>query len=76
VTRTARLLTLFEVLEFVDRRTGEVRSLADPHGPPSGRQLLALWHMAALAVVHPDNEKHDFTKAQAAWAIDWLRGDG
>jgi hypothetical protein len=71
---TARLLPLHELRSFVDRRTGEVRELTDPDGAPTGRQLLALWHVGTLAIVHPDGERHVFTRAQAAGAIAWLRG--
>jgi hypothetical protein len=63
---------LGEIRSFVV--DGEERILADPDGPPTGRQLLALWHADALALVLPD-PANEFTKAQAAWAIDWARGD-
>lgn len=53
---------------------GEERLLSDPEGPPTGRQLLALWHVGALALVLPD-PFNQFTKAEAAWAIDWTRND-
>jgi hypothetical protein len=68
-------MPLHEARSFVDPRTGQLRELADPGGPPSARQLLWLWHAGALAVVFPDNESHQFTRAQAAGAIAWLRGD-
>jgi hypothetical protein len=71
---SVRLLPLHEVREFVDRRSGEVREITDPDGAPTGRQLLALWHMGALAIVFPDAERHVFSRAQAAGAIAWLRG--
>lgn len=53
---------------------GEERHLENPDGPPTGRQLLALWHADCLALVLPD-PCNEFTKAQAAWAIRWARGD-
>jgi hypothetical protein len=51
---------------------GEERTLVDPEGSPTGRQLLALWHAGALALVLPD-PWNQFTKAQAAWAIDYSK---
>lgn len=51
---------------------GELRHLENPDGPPTGRQLLALWHAGAIALVLPD-PWNQFTKAQAAWAIDWAK---
>lgn len=54
---------------------GEERFLGNPDGSPTGRQLLALWHAGALALVLPDPANELFTKAQAAWAIDYLRDD-
>jgi hypothetical protein len=51
---------------------GDWRVLEGPDGPPTGRQLLVLWHQGALAlaVSDPDNK---FTKAQAAWAISQFK---
>lgn len=57
---------------FVDPRTGEPREILQPDGPPSGRQLLALWHRGAIALVLPD-PWNQFTKGEAAWAIDYTR---
>ena len=48
--------------------------LGDPDGPPTGRQLLVLWHAGALALVLPD-PWNQFSKAQAAGAIDYVRSD-
>lgn len=70
---TVRLLPVREVRSFVDHE-GHFRELVDPSAAPSARQLLALWHAGALAIVHPDAERHMFTRAQAAGAIAWLRG--
>jgi hypothetical protein len=67
-------MPLRELRSFVDHRSGQLRELEEPDGPPSARQLLALWHAGALAVVFPDAERHVFTRAQAAGAIAWLRG--
>lgn len=61
-----------EVRSFVV--DGEERLLVDPDGPPSGRQLLALWHAGALAHVLPD-PWNQFTKGEAAWAIDYAQDD-
>lgn len=69
---TLRPLPLHELRSFTCN--GETRHLTEPDGAPTGRQLLALWHAGALAIVHPDAE-HVFTRAQAAWAISSLRGE-
>ena len=53
---------------------GEERFLVDPDGPPTGRQLLALWHGGALALVLPD-PWNQFTKAEAAAAVDYVKAD-
>ncbi len=60
-----------EIRSFVV--AGDERLLVDADGPPTGRQLLALWHAGALALVLPD-PWNQFTKAAAAWAIDYTRG--
>jgi hypothetical protein len=70
----AHLLPVNEVRVFADPDSGELRALTNPDGPPSARQLLALWHLGALAIVVPGPE-HAFTRAQAAGAIAWLRHD-
>lgn len=67
-----RLEPLGEVRSFVDPRTGERRHLTTPDGEPSRQQLLALWRHGMLAIVHPD-AGNEFTRAEAAWAIDWVR---
>lgn len=54
---------------------GEERHLTDPDGPPTGRQLLALWNHGALALVLPD-PWNQFTKAQAAAAVDYVKEGG
>jgi hypothetical protein len=54
---------------------GEERFLTDPDGPPTGRQLLALWHAGALALVLPDTW-NQFSKAQAARVVGYVKGDG
>jgi hypothetical protein len=69
---TIRPIPLRELRSF--EVNGRVRDLADPDGAPSAKQLLALWHAGALAIVHPDAEHHVFNRSQAAWAISWLRG--
>jgi hypothetical protein len=61
-----------EIRSFIANR--EERVLTDPDGPPTGRQLHALWHAGALALVLPDPWNH-FSKAQAAWAIDWTKSE-
>ena len=71
---TVRPLTLGEIRSFTFN--GYERVMQNPDGPPTGRQLLALWHEGALAIVHPDAEAHVFSRAEAAWAISWLKGDG
>lgn len=53
--------------------SGEERHLEDPDGPPTAKQLLALWHAGALALVLPD-VWNQFTKAECAWAIDYTKG--
>jgi hypothetical protein len=55
-------------------KNGEVTLLGNPDGRPTGRQLLALWHAGALALVLPD-PWNQFSKAQAAGAIDCVRSD-
>jgi hypothetical protein len=52
----------------------EVRRLRDPDGEPTGRQLLALNRLGALAPVQP-GQVAPLTKAQAAWLIDALKGE-
>ena len=70
--RTSRLEPLGRIESFeID---GELRQLAEPDGPPTGRQLLALWGDGMLAIVRPD-PRNEFTKAEAAWAINWSRSD-
>lgn len=54
---------------------GSIRELTDPDGEPSRAQLLALWRAGMLAVVEPA-ARNQFTKAQAAWVIDWARKAG
>lgn len=71
MTRPVPIPHLGETCSFVV--DGETRVLENPDGPPTGRQLLALWHADMLALVLPD-PCNEFTKAQAAWAIDWARG--
>lgn len=68
---TPQPLPLREMREFTVN--GDLRHLDDPDGAPSVRQLMALWHAGALAVMHPDRD-NKFTRAEAAWAIAWLRG--
>ena len=51
---------------------GDHRMLTEADGPPTGRQLLALWHAGAIALVPPD-PWNQFTKAQAAWAVDYVK---
>lgn len=70
---TIRPIPLQELRSFAVN--GVVRDLVDPDGTPSAKQLLALWHAGALAIVHPDAERHQFSRSQAAWAISWLRGE-
>ncbi len=53
---------------------GEQRHLTDPDGPPTGRQLLALWHAGALALVLPD-PWNQFSKAEAAAVVDYVKAD-
>ena len=60
-----------EIRSFVV--AGEERSLVGPDGPPTGRQLLMLWHAGAIALVLPD-PWNQFTKAEAAWAISFTKG--
>jgi hypothetical protein len=56
------------IVGFVDER-GRWRELSDPHGAPTGRQLLALWRAGALALVGFD-PRHRFSKSEAAATID------
>jgi hypothetical protein len=51
---------------------GEVRRLIAPDGEPTGRQLLALNRIGALAPTLP-GQVEPLTKAQAAWLIDALK---
>jgi hypothetical protein len=58
-----------QVTGFVDRRSGGWRELADPDGPPSGRQLRWLNRLGMLELVAP-HQAEPLTKAEAAGAID------
>ena len=49
-------------------REGEWRDLADPDGPPTGRQLLRLNRLGMLELVVPGSAQ-PLTKAEAAAAI-------
>ena len=70
---TAVLLTLDRLDWFRDPRTGEIRELRRPDDPPTARQLLALWHAGALAVVADPGYTHRFPRAQAAYAVAYHR---
>jgi hypothetical protein len=52
-------------------KNGEWRDLQDPDGPPTPRQLLALWHAGALVITRTPDPCNQFAKSEAAWAIDW-----
>ena len=50
---------------------GSWRTLADPYGPPTGRQLLMLAHRGLLEIRAEPERK--ITKLEAARAIDQAR---
>jgi hypothetical protein len=54
---------------FVDDRAWEWRELRDPDGPPTWRQVRALFRAGALKLVEP-GAAEPITKAEAAAAID------
>jgi hypothetical protein len=49
---------------------GAVAELRDPHGPPTGRQLLKLNALGMLDVGQP-YQFEPLTKGEAAWQIDY-----
>ena len=65
----------FRLLRFVPIRRfvfeGHVRELKEPDGPPTGRQLLRLNALGALALVEP-GQLQPITKGAAAGALDVL----
>jgi hypothetical protein len=66
---TARRLAFTTITEFVF--AGQTRKLLNPGGPPTGRQLLRLNSLGALAVIEPGRVP-PLTKGQAAGALDTL----
>lgn len=64
-----RLLHFTPITSFIF--AGHARTLKEPAGPPTPRQLARLNHLGALAIIEP-GQLDRITKGQAAGALDVL----